>query len=146
MARISMLLVVIVGLGGCAGTPTSSESCASPTEQSAVMNELPDRSACIERSAGQQRVAALSSVRQRGTQTRTVGVPRRGNWAGRLHWSFYRPAPTLRSAGKRQCKRSASPDRARRKARASSLLAALTSRMLPLPFLANPAFLPFSES
>ena len=76
MGRSLIVLVVIVALGGCAGAQTLSGSCASPFVQSEVSNEMPDRSACDERAAGLERAAAVSSVRQTGSQTRTVGVPR----------------------------------------------------------------------
>jgi len=71
-----IVLIAVVGLGGCAGTRTLSESCASPVVQSQPTNALPDRFACVERSAALQRVAAVGLVRQTGSQTRTVGVPR----------------------------------------------------------------------
>ncbi len=75
MVRSSMLLVLILGLAGCAGTQTFAESCARPTEQSALVTEQYNRSACTERAVGYERVAALGAVGQTGSQTRRVGVP-----------------------------------------------------------------------
>lgn len=76
MTRWSVLLVAILGLGGCAGAQTLSESCASLVAQSEAASELAERSACTEPAAGPERIAALGAVRQTGSQTRTVGVPR----------------------------------------------------------------------
>ena len=71
-----MLLVVVLGLGGCAGARTLTESCPDPVVRTAVMNELTDGFGCAKRATANERVAALGAVRQTGGQTRTVGVPR----------------------------------------------------------------------
>ena len=71
-----IVLVVILGLGGCAGAPILTESCPGPIVRTAVTNEPTDASGCAERATVHERAAALGAVRQRGTQTRTVGVPR----------------------------------------------------------------------
>jgi len=76
MTRPFGLLVVILGLGGCAGVPTLTGSCASTLLDVGVTNALPDRPACGPRVAQHETVATLGSVRQTGSQTRTVGVPR----------------------------------------------------------------------
>jgi hypothetical protein len=76
MARSSLMLIVILGLGGCAGVSTLSVSCAPKFAQSEAIDGQPDRLECDERAAGYERVAALGSVSQTGSQTRTVGVPR----------------------------------------------------------------------
>ena len=76
MDRRLIVLIAILGFGGCSGTQTLPGSCEGPHLNSDAVSELSNLSACSGQTGQFQRVAAVGSVRQTGSQARTVGVAR----------------------------------------------------------------------
>ena len=76
MARALSMLILLLGLAGCAVAPMLSAPCAPRTAWFQSMDGVSEQPVCDRRSAPFELAAALGSVRQTGGQTRTLGVPR----------------------------------------------------------------------